>query len=64
MHIESNENKAQMPQDTLNCDKLHQACIIDKSGKEVPITRAMIDKSCELLSAFSQFSNQPKTQGL
>lgn len=33
--------------DMLNCDTLHSACYIDENGKEIPITRSMIDRSCE-----------------
>mgnify|MGYP000274174649 CR=1 FL=1 len=39
--------------DVLNADKLHQACIINHLGEEVPITRAMIDASCEQLEKTS-----------
>ncbi|NRB42479.1 MAG: hypothetical protein HRU20_29085 [Pseudomonadales bacterium] len=36
--------------DWLNCDSLHQACFIDNDGIEIPITRAMIDHSCDVLT--------------
>ena len=49
-----NNQQASYPaplQDALNCDRLHQAFIIDNQGNEIPITRDMIEKSCDMLSA-------------
>lgn len=47
----SNRDIQAIDNDILNADTLHQACIINKRGEEVPITRDMINRSCELLES-------------
>lgn len=45
--------------DVLNADELHCAFLIDEHGNEVPITRDMIDSSCNGL-AFSTCKSTTK----
>ena len=46
--------KKQQAMDLLNADTMHTACVIDDEGNEIPITREMIDASCQLLEQKSQ----------
>lgn len=43
-------NTEQRLTDVLNADELHCAFLIDEDGNEIPITRDMIDLSCEGLA--------------
>lgn len=31
-------------------DELHLACVVDEEGREIPITREMIEKACTSLT--------------
>ena len=46
-------------QDVLNADDMHSACLVDENGKEIPITRQMIENSCQQLSAEHQDLKKP-----
>ncbi len=50
MPIHSSLKTHMSGQQALNCDDLHEACVIDHHGKEIPITQEMISESCEKLS--------------
>lgn len=30
----------------ISADELHRACVLDEHGREIPITREMIEKAC------------------
>ena len=46
-------------QDILNADDMHSAFIVDEQGNEIPITREMIDSSCEQLIASDHYLDIP-----
>lgn len=33
----------------ISADELHRACVLDEHGREIPITREMIEKACTSL---------------
>jgi len=34
---------------TISADELHLACVVDENGREIPITREMIENACTSL---------------